>query len=206
MDIELCALARDPHRGEGAAAGRAPASIASTTTSRRASATTRQIVSTHTWRDRVETPGASFSRRLAGMVHAAVASSGSARAKRTCSICVCAARARRRLGPGELPRRTTAAPRSPAIRSSRPGLALRALCMFRFAHPRTDLRVAGGREPHAARAPVRSCAVSGELDLHAGLSDDRRRDSPRPTTRMIKDAGWSWSWRRARRCRRIPPR
>ncbi len=27
-----------------------------------------------------------------------------------------------------------------------PGLALRALCMFRFVHPRTDLRVAGGRE------------------------------------------------------------
>ena len=30
-----------------------------------------------------------------------------------------------------------------------PGFALRALCMFRFVHPRTDLRVAGGREvPH----------------------------------------------------------
>ncbi len=27
-----------------------------------------------------------------------------------------------------------------------PGFALRALCMFRFVHPRTDLRVAGGRE------------------------------------------------------------
>lgn len=27
-----------------------------------------------------------------------------------------------------------------------PGYALRALCMFRFIHPRTDLRVAGGRE------------------------------------------------------------
>ena len=27
-----------------------------------------------------------------------------------------------------------------------PGYALRALCMFRFVHPRTDLRVAGGRE------------------------------------------------------------
>ena len=63
-----------------------------------------------------------------------------------------------------------------------PGFALRALCMFRFVHPRTDLRVAGGREI-TLRALQAMALYPGELDLHAGLPDDRRRDAARRITR-----------------------
>src|SRR3954466_1107974 len=69
-----------------------------------------------------------------------------------------------------------------------PGVALRALCMFRFVHPRTDLRVAGGREitlralQVMALYPANSIFTQGYLTT-AGAT-------PHADHQMIKDAGF----------------
>ncbi|HEY4182196.1 MAG TPA: biotin synthase BioB [Kofleriaceae bacterium] len=69
-----------------------------------------------------------------------------------------------------------------------PGFALRALCMFRFVHPRTDLRVAGGREitlralQAMALFPANSIFTQGYLTTGgATVHADHQ---------MIKDAGF----------------
>ncbi|CAN5908452.1 biotin synthase BioB [soil metagenome] len=69
-----------------------------------------------------------------------------------------------------------------------PAYALRALCMFRFVHPRTDLRVAGGREitlralQAMALFPANSIFTQGYLTTPgATVSADHQ---------MIKDAGF----------------
>jgi biotin synthase len=69
-----------------------------------------------------------------------------------------------------------------------PSYALRALCMFRFVHPRTDLRVAGGREitlrslQAMALYPANSIFTQGYLTTGgATVQDDHQ---------MIKDAGF----------------
>jgi len=69
-----------------------------------------------------------------------------------------------------------------------PGFALRALCMMRFVHPRTDLRVAGGREltlralQVQALYPANSIFTQGYLTTGGAtaMSDHQ----------MIKDAGF----------------
>jgi biotin synthase len=68
------------------------------------------------------------------------------------------------------------------------GAALRALCMFRFVHPRTDLRVAGGREltlrslQAMALYPANSLFTQGYLTTGgATVSEDHQ---------MILDAGF----------------
>lgn len=69
-----------------------------------------------------------------------------------------------------------------------PGFALRALCMFRFVHPRTDLRVAGGREitlralQAFALYPANSIFTQGYLTTGGA--------SPSADHQMIKDAGF----------------
>ena len=69
-----------------------------------------------------------------------------------------------------------------------PGFALRALCMFRFVHPRTDLRVAGGREitlralQVMALYPANSIFTQGYLTT-AGAT-------PHADHQMIRDAGF----------------
>jgi len=69
-----------------------------------------------------------------------------------------------------------------------PGFALRALCMMRFVHPRTDLRVAGGREltlrslQVQALYPANSIFTQGYLTTGgASLESDHQ---------MIRDAGF----------------
>jgi len=69
-----------------------------------------------------------------------------------------------------------------------PGYALRALCMFRFVHPRTDLRVAGGREitlralQAMALYPANSIFTQGYLTTGgAAVQADHQ---------MIKDGGF----------------
>jgi biotin synthase len=69
-----------------------------------------------------------------------------------------------------------------------PGYALRALCMFRFVHPRTDLRVAGGREitlralQAFALFPANSIFTQGYLTTPgASVTADHQ---------MIRDAGF----------------
>jgi biotin synthase len=69
-----------------------------------------------------------------------------------------------------------------------PGYALRALCMFRFVHPRTDLRVAGGREitlralQAFALFPANSIFTQGYLTTGGA--------SAQADHQMIRDAGF----------------
>ena len=69
-----------------------------------------------------------------------------------------------------------------------PGYALRALCMFRFVHPRTDLRVAGGREltlralQAMALYPANSIFTQGYLTTGGATAHADHQ--------MIKDAGF----------------
>src|SRR5690606_17486842 len=69
-----------------------------------------------------------------------------------------------------------------------PGYALRALCMFRFVHPRTDLRVAGGREltlralQAMALYPANSIFTQGYLTTGGATASSDHQ--------MIKDAGF----------------
>ncbi len=70
-----------------------------------------------------------------------------------------------------------------------PGYALRALCMMRFVHPRTDLRVAGGREitlralQAMALYPANSIFTQGYLTTGGA--------TPEADHQMIKDAGFA---------------
>jgi biotin synthase len=70
-----------------------------------------------------------------------------------------------------------------------PGYALRALCMFRLIHPRTDLRVAGGREitlralQSLALYPANSIFTQGYLTTGGA--------TPSADHQMIRDAGFS---------------
>ena len=69
-----------------------------------------------------------------------------------------------------------------------PGFALRALCMFRFVHPRTDLRVAGGREitlralQVMALYPANSIFTQGYLTTPGATAHHDHQ--------MIRDAGF----------------
>ena len=69
-----------------------------------------------------------------------------------------------------------------------PGYALRALCMFRFVHPRTDLRVAGGREltlralQAFALYPANSIFTQGYLTTGGATAHADHQ--------MIRDAGF----------------
>jgi biotin synthase len=69
-----------------------------------------------------------------------------------------------------------------------PGFALRALCMFRLVHPRTDLRVAGGREitlralQAFALYPANSIFTQGYLTTGGA--------TPAGDHQMIRDAGF----------------
>jgi biotin synthase len=69
-----------------------------------------------------------------------------------------------------------------------PAYALRALCMFRFVHPRTDLRVAGGREitlralQAMALYPANSIFTQGYLTTGGATAHSDHQ--------MIKDAGF----------------
>jgi biotin synthase len=69
-----------------------------------------------------------------------------------------------------------------------PGFALRALCMFRFVHPRTDLRVAGGREltlralQAMALYPANSIFTQGYLTTGGATAHSDHQ--------MIQDAGF----------------
>ncbi len=70
-----------------------------------------------------------------------------------------------------------------------PGYALRALCMFRLVHPRTDLRVAGGREltlralQTMALYPANSIFTQGYLTTGGA--------TPHADHQMIRDAGFT---------------
>jgi biotin synthase len=102
-----------------------------------------QIVSTHTWRDRVATVQLA---KAAGMDTCCGGIVGLGESE---DDLLDLAFALRELDVDSVPvnfldaREGTPLAGYPRVE---PGFALRALCMFRFVHPRTDLRVAGGRE------------------------------------------------------------
>ncbi len=66
--------------------------------------------------------------------------------------------------------------------------ALRALCMFRFVHPRTDLRVAGGREVTLRSMQVMALYPANSIFTQGYLTTGGA--SARDDHQMIRDAGF----------------
>jgi biotin synthase len=69
-----------------------------------------------------------------------------------------------------------------------PTYALRALCMFRFVHPRADLRVAGGREVTLRSMQVMSLYPANSLFTQGYLTTAGA--TPFADHQMIRDAGF----------------
>ncbi len=69
-----------------------------------------------------------------------------------------------------------------------PGAALRALCMMRFVHPRTDLRVAGGRELTLRGLQVLALYPANSIFTQGYLTTDGA--SPAADHQLIADAGF----------------
>jgi biotin synthase len=68
------------------------------------------------------------------------------------------------------------------------GHALRALCMFRLVHPRTDLRVAGGREPTLRTLQAMALYPANSIFTHGYLTTGGA--TAESDHRMIRDAGF----------------
>jgi biotin synthase len=69
-----------------------------------------------------------------------------------------------------------------------PGDALRALCMFRFVHPRTDLRVAGGRELTLRGLQVLALYPANSIFTQGYLTTGGA--TPAADHQLIRDAGF----------------
>jgi biotin synthase len=144
-----------------------------------------KIVSTHTWRDRVETVQLA---KAAGMDTCCGGIVGLGESE---DDLLDLAFALRNLDVDSVPVNfLDARPGTPLAGYPlvEPAYALRALCMFRFVHPRTDLRVAGGREitlralQAFALYPANSIFTQGYLTTGgAAVQADHQ---------MIKDAGF----------------
>ena len=144
-----------------------------------------KIVSTHTWRDRVETVQHA---KRAGMDTCCGGIVGLGESEEDL---LDLAFSLRELDVDSVPvnfldpREGTPLAGYPGVE---PGYALRALCMFRFVHPRTDLRVAGGREltlrsmQVMALYPANSIFTSGYLTTPGA--------TPHADHQMIRDAGF----------------
>ena len=70
-----------------------------------------------------------------------------------------------------------------------PGFALRSLCMFRFVHPRTDLRVAGGREITLRSLQVLALYPANSIFTQGYLTTTGA--TPAADHQMILDAGFT---------------
>ncbi|MBA3540756.1 MAG: biotin synthase BioB [Deltaproteobacteria bacterium] len=144
-----------------------------------------KIVSTHTWRDRVETIQIA---KRAGMDTCCGGIVGLGESEEDL---LDLAFALRELDVDSVPVNfLDARPGTPleGYPLVEPGFALRALCMFRFVHPRTDLRVAGGREitlralQAMALYPANSIFTQGYLTTGGA--------TPHADHQMIRDAGF----------------
>jgi len=144
-----------------------------------------KIVSTHTWQDRVATVQIA---KRAGMD---TCCGGIVGLGETLDDLLDLAFALRELDVDSVPVNfLDARPGTPLAGTPlvQPNFALRALCMFRFVHPRTDLRVAGGREitlralQVMALYPANSIFTQGYLTT-AGAT-------PHDDHQMIRDAGF----------------
>jgi biotin synthase len=144
-----------------------------------------RIVSTHTWRDRVETV------RIAQRAGMDTCCGGIVGLGETEDDLLDLAYALRELDVDSVPVNfLDARPGTPLAGSPlvEPGFALRALCMFRLVHPRTDLRVAGGREitlralQALALYPANSIFTQGYLTTGGATAHSDHQ--------MIRDAGF----------------
>ncbi|MCG8423029.1 MAG: biotin synthase BioB [Proteobacteria bacterium] len=144
-----------------------------------------QIVSTHTWADRVNTI------RLARAAGMTICSGGIVGLGESESDLLDLAYALRDLDVDSLPVNfLDPRPDTPmaAYRRVEPTYALRVLCLFRFLHPRADLRVAGGREvtlrslQALALYPANSIFTSGYLTTGGA--------APSQDLQMIRDMGF----------------
>jgi biotin synthase len=143
------------------------------------------IVTTHSWRDRVETVQLA---KAAGMETCCGGIVGLGESE---DDLLDLAFALRELDVDSVPVNfLDARPGTPLAGYAKvePGFALRALCMFRFVHPRTDLRVAGGREltlralQAMALYPANSIFTQGYLTTGGA--------TPEADHQMILDAGF----------------
>src|SRR5688572_17962144 len=144
-----------------------------------------RIVSTHTWRDRVETV------RIAQRAGMDTCCGGIVGLGESEDDLLDLAFALRDLDVDSVPvnfldaREGTPLAGYPLVE---PAYALRALCMFRLVHPRTDLRVAGGREitlralQAMALYPANSIFTQGYLTTGGATAHSDHQ--------MIKDAGF----------------
>ena len=144
-----------------------------------------KIVSTHTWKDRVATVQHA---KRAGMDTCCGGIVGLGESEEDL---LDLAFALRELDVDSVPVNfLDARPGTPLAGSAliEPGYALRTLCMFRLVHPRTDLRVAGGREltlralQAMALYPANSIFTQGYLTTGGA--------TPYSDHQMIKDAGF----------------
>ena len=144
-----------------------------------------QIVTTHSWRDRVETVQLA---KRAGMDTCCGGIVGLGESE---DDLLDLAFALRELDVDSVPVNfLDARPGTPLAGYPRvePGYALRALCMFRFVHPRSDLRVAGGREltlralQAMALYPANSIFTQGYLTTGGAAAHADHQ--------MIRDAGF----------------
>jgi biotin synthase len=144
-----------------------------------------KIVSTHTWRDRVETV------RMAQRAGMDTCCGGIVGLGESDDDLLDLAFALRDLDVDSVPVNfLDARPGTPLAGYPlvEPGFALRALCMFRLVHPRTDLRVAGGREltlralQAFALYPANSIFTQGYLTTGGA--------SAHADHQMIRDAGF----------------
>jgi len=69
-----------------------------------------------------------------------------------------------------------------------PGFALRTLCMFRFVHPRTDLRVAGFREVTLRGIQAMALYPANSIFTQGYLT--RSGETPQHDHQLIRDAGF----------------
>src|SRR5882757_7616316 len=184
MDIELCAslgLLTEAKAARLAGAGVDRFNHNLETSERHYSA----IVSTHTWQDRVATVQIA---KRAGMD---TCCGGIVGLGETLDDLLDLAFALRELDVDSVPvnfldaRAGTPLAGYPRVE---PEFALRSLCMFRFVHPRTDLRVAGGREitlralQVMALYPANSMFTQGYLTTAGATARDDHQ--------MIRDAGF----------------
>jgi len=184
MDIELCAslgLLTEAKAARLASAGVDRFNHNLETSERHYGA----IVSTHTWRDRVETVQIA---KRAGMT---TCCGGIVGLGETDDDLLDLAFALRELDVDSVPVNfLDARPGTPLASYPRvePGFALRALCMFRLVHPRTDLRVAGGRELTLRTLQVMALYPANSIFTQGYLTTGGA--TPFDDHQMIRDAGF----------------
>ena len=144
-----------------------------------------KMVSTHTWADRVETV------RLAKAAGMDACSGGIVGLGESEEDLLDLAFALRDLDVDSVPVNfLDPRPGTPLAGRSKiePGYALRALCMFRFVHPRTDLRVAGGREITLRSLQPMSLYVANSIFTQGYLTTGGA--TALADHQMIRDAGF----------------